>query len=109
VPSVRSRMVGRAHSSMCFRSNLPVWAKEIPVIWCTTTSGRARATVSPTHVASNPSITTPSAPSPASKSSLAEVVVLAVTSCPRATSCGTRRCPRTPLPPATKTRMGSPS
>ena len=75
------------------------------VIWCTIVSGWAAATASPTDAASSPSITTPSAPSCASRSSLAALVVVAVTWWPRATSCGTSRRPMTPVPPATNTRM----
>jgi hypothetical protein len=78
---------------------------EIAVIWCTIVSGRAPATASPTDTASSPSITTASAPSRSSRPRFAALVVVAVTWCPRATSCGTSRCPRTPVPPATNTRM----
>src|SRR3954471_16250574 len=74
------------------------------VIWCTTVSGRAAATASRTDGASSPFITTPSAPSCASRSSLAGLVVVAVTWWPCATSCGTSRRPRTPLARATNTR-----
>ncbi len=58
---------------------MPAWPTAIAVIWCTITSGRALATASPTDTASNPSITTPSAPSSESNPSLAAVVVDAVT------------------------------
>jgi hypothetical protein len=44
-------------------------------------------------------------PSCASNPNLPALVVVAVTSWPRATSCGTRRRPMTPVPPATNTRM----
>jgi hypothetical protein len=61
--------------------------------------------LAPTETASSPSITTPSAPSRAREPSLAALVVVAVTWWPRATSCGTSRCPMTAVPPATNTRM----
>lgn len=80
-------------------------ATEIAVIWCTITSGLAPATASPTDIASSPSITTGSAPSFARRPDLAAFVVVAVTWWPLATSCGTSRRPRTPVPPATNTRM----
>ena len=78
---------------------------EIAVIWCTITSGRAAATALRTDTASSRSITTPSAPSSASKPNLAALVVVAVTWWPWATSRGTSRRPTTPVPPATNTRM----
>jgi hypothetical protein len=86
---------------------LPACASERPVIWFTIASGRAAATASPTDAASSPSITMPSAPSCSSSSNLPALVVVAVTWCPRATSCGTRRRPMTPVPPATNTRITS--
>src|ERR1700722_8871140 len=98
-------MVGLGHRSKCFRSGWPACVRLSPVIWCTIASGLALATASLTDTASSPSITTPSAPSRASTSSLAALVVVAVTWCPRATSCGTNLCPRTPAPPAKNTRM----
>src|SRR4051812_3607997 len=98
-------MVRANHRSKCFRSGWPACAGEIPVIWCTIASGRAAAPAAPTEAASSPSITTPSAPSRASRFTLAALVVVAVTWWPRATSCGTSRRPRTPVPPATNTRM----
>ena len=58
-----------------------------------------------TDTGSSPSITAPSAPSRSSKPSLAGLVVVAVTWWPRATSCGTSRRPKTPVPPATNTRI----
>ena len=105
VPSERSRLVAAKNRSGCFKSGLPACATESPVIWCTIASGRALATASPTDTASSPSITTPSAPSCSSKPSLAGLVVVAVTWWPRATSCGTSRRPKTPVPPATNTRI----
>ncbi len=78
---------------------------EIPVIWCTITSGPAAATASPTDTASRPSITTALAPNWSSKPNLAALVVVAVTWWPLATSRGTSRRPSTPVPPATNTRM----
>lgn len=87
---------------------LPACATDRPVIWITIVSGRAAATASPTDTASSPSITTPSAPSCSSSPNLPGLVVVAVTWCTRATSCGTRRHPMTPLPPATNSRMTSP-
>ncbi len=98
-------MVVPKKRSGCFKSGFPACAAESAVIWCTTASGLAAATAAPTDTASSPSITTPSAPSSASKLSLAEPVAVAVTWWPRATSCGTSRRPKTPLPPATNTRM----
>jgi len=61
------------------------------VIWCTTVSGFAAATASPTEASSSPSITTASAPSFSSTTSLPGLDVVAVTWWPRATSCGTSR------------------
>jgi hypothetical protein len=61
------------------RLGLPACASERPVIWFTIVSGSAAATASPTDAASNPSITTPSAPSSSSRSSLPTLVVVAVT------------------------------
>ena len=75
------------------------------VIWCTTAYGWAAATAASTAPASNPSMTTGSAPSPANPASPARLVVVAVTRWPRATNCGTSRRPTTPVPPATNTRM----
>ena len=97
-------MVVAKKRSGCFKSGFPACAAEIAVIWCTIASGLAAATAAPTDTASSPSITTPSAPSRSSKPSLARPVVVAVTWWPRATSCGTSRRPKAPLPPATNTR-----
>ncbi len=98
-------MVVAKKRSGCFKSGFPACAAESAVIWCTIASGLAAATASPTDTASSPSITTASAPSCASKPSLAGLVAVAVTWWPRATSCGTSRRPKAPLPPATNTRM----
>jgi hypothetical protein len=68
-------------------------------------AARGQGHSSPTAAASKPSITTPTAPICLSKPTLAFLVVVAVTWWSLATSCGTSRCPRTPLPPATNTRM----
>ena len=103
VPSARNRMVLAPNRSGCLKLGLPACVKASAVIWCTIASGRARATASPTDAASNPSITTPSAPSSFTRPSLAALVVVAVTWWPRATSCGTRRRPIAPDPPATNT------
>jgi hypothetical protein len=97
-------MVVAKKRSGCFKSGFPACAAERAVIWCTIASGRAAATASPTDTASRPSITAPSAPSRASKPSLPGRVAVAVTWWPRATSCGTSRRPKAPLPPATNTR-----
>jgi hypothetical protein len=72
-------MVAAKKRSACFRSGFPACAAESAVIWCTITSGLAVATASPTDTASSPSITTASAPSCASKLSLAGPVAVAVT------------------------------
>jgi hypothetical protein len=102
---VRSRTVVAKNRSGFLRSGLPACAADSAVIWCTITSGAAPATASPTDIASNPSMTTPSAPSRANRPSLAALVVVAVTWWPLATSRGTSHRPTTPDPPATNTRI----
>src|SRR4051812_29959668 len=102
VPFVRSSFVLANVRSKRRRSAPP----ERAVIWCTIASGRARATASPTAAASRPSTTTGLAPSSRRRSTFFALVVVAVTSCPAATSCGTSRRPMAPVAPAMKTRMG---
>src|SRR6478736_3430726 len=104
-PSLRRRLVIAKNRSARLRSGLPECASDRAVIWFTIVSGRAAATASPTAAASSPSMTMPSAPRSANSRSLSALVVVAVTSCPFATSCGTRNRPMTPLPPATNTRI----
>src|SRR6266566_560011 len=104
VPWVRSRLV-----TVNIRSK---WRRSKPaasdVIWWTTASGSARATASPTAMASRPSSTTGSAPSSRSRAALAGLRVDAVTWSPCATSWGSSCCPMAPAAPATKTRMMPP-
>src|SRR5918995_993991 len=101
VPAVRSSFVRANQSSNRRRSG----SRARALIWWMTASGSARATASPTPTASRPSTTTGSAPSARSPSSLSWSVVVAVTWCPRATSCGVSRRPIAPLPPARSTRI----
>src|SRR5215217_5271630 len=70
-------------------------------------SGSARATASPTDAASSPSMIAGAAPSRRMCSARSGCRVVAVTVCPRSTSCRTSGVPIAPLPPATKTRIGS--
>jgi hypothetical protein len=83
--------------SKCFGSSF----SESDDIWCTTASGSAFATASPTAALSNPSTTTACAPSFWSPAVFAGSRVVAVTRCPRSTSWGISRRPTTPVPPAT--------
>src|SRR4249919_1203986 len=104
VPWVRSWLVTANIRSKWRRSEPPA----SDVIWWTTASGSARATASPTAIASRPSTTTGSAPSSRSRAALAGLLVDAVTWCPCATSWGSSCCPMAPAAPATKTRMMPP-
>ncbi len=75
------------------------------VISCTITSGAAASTAATTASRSSPSRTTGSAPASRNCATLPGVLVVAVTSCPAATSPGTRYRPSAPVAPVTKTRM----
>ena len=72
--------VGANQRSMCLKSGLPACPGLIAVITWTTVSGWAPVTALRTDSASSPSITTPFAPSSASRPSFPALVVVAVTS-----------------------------
>ena len=100
MPSVRRRLVS-AKVRSTWRMSIDLSA----VSWWTITSGSASATARATASASSPSAMTGRAPSARSRSCLDGVRVMPMTSWPRATSWGTRRSPRAPEAPATKTFM----
>jgi hypothetical protein len=101
VPRVRSAFVAANSLSGLRKLRRPASA----VISCTITSGAAARTAATTASRSSPSSTTGSAPASRNSPALPGVLVVAVTSCPAATSPGTRCRPSAPVAPVTKTRM----
>ena len=100
VPSVRTRL---------FASNTLGSAQSIrggsEVSWWITASGEASAMAARTPSASNTSQTTGSAPTASSCAARRTERVIAVTSCPASSSCGTSGVPITPVAPARNTRI----